>query len=442
MTTGRGRRSSIATVAGTAMAIVLSSCAVLSTSVREDDTPDTVSTTITDEPVTLRLAFTDDPPTQALVDGFTEKYPNVTVETQQTQFTDYIKTVKLSMSSEDPPDIAQYNPGAMESLVPAGLILDLDRHSDAYGWEDTFPASSLEALRTDEEATEYGSGSLYAVPGALSILGVFYNKALLAEAGIDQPPSTLEEFEQALERVQDNGTTPLNMGGLEVGGFQLWNALLNVLGDQEEYRSWVYGAPDATIETEAAGEATRTLTRWSEEGFLPQDANATSDDDAQAEFANGESAFLVTGNWAAAELSQDMGEDVGFFLMPGPTGKETPVASGSSVSYAISSQSEHYDVAAAFLEHLGSPEGVQAQLENGFMPVDPEATTESQGVEGEINAGFGRVIDEETLVPFPDFATPGMVDQLTPGIQGLVAGTTSEEEFLHTLQQEWEDHHE
>ncbi|HIY41208.1 MAG TPA: extracellular solute-binding protein, partial [Candidatus Nocardiopsis merdipullorum] len=159
MTTGRGRRSSIATVAGTAMAIVLSSCAVLSTSVREDDTPDTVSTTITDEPVTLRLAFTDDPPTQALVDGFTEKYPNVTVETQQTQFTDYIKTVKLSMSSEDPPDIAQYNPGAMESLVPAGLILDLDRHSDAYGWEDTFPASSLEALRTDEEATEYGSGS-------------------------------------------------------------------------------------------------------------------------------------------------------------------------------------------------------------------------------------------------------------------------------------------
>src|SRR5699024_10581713 len=108
----------------------------------------------------------------------------------------------------------------------------------------------------------------------------------------------------------------------------------------------------------------------------------------------------------------------------------------------ISSQTEHHDVAAAFLDHLGSPEGVRAQLENGFMPVDPEATTESDDVMGQINTGFGRVIEEENLVPFPDFATPGMVDQLTPGIQGLVAGTTSEEEFLHTLQQEWDEHHE
>ncbi|MBE2998918.1 extracellular solute-binding protein [Nocardiopsis sp. HNM0947] len=440
-TPGRGRAAAAA-AAGTAAALVLSSCAVLSTSVREDDTPASVSTTVPDGPVTLRLAFTDDPPTQALVDGFTEQHPNVEVELQQTQFTDYIKTVKLSMSSEDPPDLAQYNPGAMESLVPAGLILDLDQHAEAYGWGETFPSSPLESLRTDPDAAEYGSGSLYAAPGALSILGVFYNKSLLEEAGVDGPPQTLDEFDRSLEQVHASGTTPLGNGSLEVGGFQLWNALLNVLGDEDDYRDWVYGAPGASIETPAADEATDTLTRWAEAGYLPEGTNATTDIDAQADFAAGESAFLVTGNWAAAELAEEMGDDVGFFLMPGPTGEEPPVASGSSVAYAVSSQSENADTAAAFLDYLGSPEAARIQLENGFMPVNPEAPTEGDGVMGEVNAGFGGVVEEESLLPFPDFATPGMVDQLTPGIQGLVSGTTSEEEFLRTLQEEWDEHHE
>src|SRR5699024_10242033 len=56
----RWRRGAVAT-AGTATVLALTSCAVLSTSIREDDTPDGVSTDITDEPVTLTLAYTDDP---------------------------------------------------------------------------------------------------------------------------------------------------------------------------------------------------------------------------------------------------------------------------------------------------------------------------------------------------------------------------------------------
>lgn len=439
-TTRRRRHPAACAAAGAAVLVLTASCAVLSTSVREDDVPDTVSTAVTDEPVTLRLAYTDDPPTEALVDGFTRRHPNVTVDLERTQFSDYVKTVKLAMSSDDPPDIAQYNTGAMNSLVPAGLILDLDKHAAAYGWEEAFPSSAMDPLRTDQDAERFGSGSLYAVPGSLSVLGVFYNKDILAGAGIEEPPRTLGAFEDALERVHAEGTTPVGNGALEVGGFQIWNALLNVTGDEQDYRDWVYGAPGATIETEAAQEAAATLARWAERGYLSEGANATSDIDAQADFASGGSAFLITGNWAAAALAEEMGEDVGFFLMPGPAGA-VPVASGSSVSYAVSSQSDHPDVAAAFLDYLGSPEAARIQAESGFMPVDPEAAGGEGGVMGDIDSGFARVIEEEGLVPFPDYATPGMLDQLTPGVQGLVAGVTTEEEFLRTLQQEWEGDH-
>ena len=44
-------------------------------------------------------AASDDPPTQALVDGFEEQYPNVTIEPQQTDFGNYITSITRSMVS-------------------------------------------------------------------------------------------------------------------------------------------------------------------------------------------------------------------------------------------------------------------------------------------------------------------------------------------------------
>lgn len=391
-----------------------------------------VSTTVPSEPVTLTLAFTDDPPTKALVDGFTKKHPNVTVKLQQTPFNDYIKSIKLAMSSGEPPDIAEYNPGAMSSLVPAGLVLELGPYAQAYGWNDKFPRASLEVLTSDKSAKQFGTGGLYAVPGALSVLGVFYNKTMVKEV-----PKTLAEFEATMQQVKDSGKTPLSVGALQVGGFHLWNALLNVTGDVAQYRSWVYGQPNATIETPGALKATQTLKDWAGKGFIPASANATADPDAQANFAKGGSAFLVTGNWAASALETEMGDDVGFFLMP----STEKVASGASVAYAISSKTKYPNVAAAFLDHLSSPEAAKTQFETGFMPVDTKAELGAKGLRGEIAASFTPVAQANGIVPFPDFASPGMIDKLTPGVQGILSDKMTPEAFLSSLQGSWKEHH-
>lgn len=435
-------RSLIRGAAGATAVLFLTSCATLSSGNGErDNVPEDVSTTITDEPVELALAYTDDPPSTELVEGFTEQHPNVSIELQQTPFTDYVKTVTLSMSSDEAPDIAQYNPGAMRSLIPGGYVMDLEPYAEAYGWEESFPEASLEPLRADEDATRFGTGSLYAVPGALSMLGVFYNRELLAHAGVEGPPATFDEFEDALAAVDEEGIAPFSVGGLEVGGFQVWNTLLNAFGDDRAYRDWVHGAPDSTIETDEAMAATETLTRWVEAGYISESANATSDDDAKAAFAGGESAFLMIGNWAAFEMEEALGEDVGFFLLPGEDPDRTPMTSGSSVSYTVSSATEHPDVAAAFLDYLSSPEAAQIQLDTGFMPVDTEASTGEGGVLEEINSVYGTAAEQDGIVPFPDFATPGMIDQLTPGVQGLIAGSTDGETFLSDLQAEWDRVH-
>ncbi|NDL56194.1 extracellular solute-binding protein [Phytoactinopolyspora sp. XMNu-373] len=421
---------------------VLAGCVTAGSDDGDDqEDPQTVSDEITDEEVTLRLAYTDDPPAQALVEGFEDQYPNVTIETAQTDFGNYITSITRSMSSDDAPDIAQYNPGAMRSLVPAGHVLELGGYSELYGWEGAFPPASLEQLMSDDDAQQFGTGGLYAVPGGLSVLGVYYNRPMLEEAGVDEVPSTLAEFSEAMEAVAETGERPLSLGGLEVGALHLWNAVLNSVGPAQDYLDWVYGAPDSSIETDAAAEATEIIAEWVEAGYISEGSNATSDADALADFTAGNAAFHATGNWAAATVADEMGDDAGFFVLPGADAGSVPVASGSSVAYSISSATEHPDVAAAFLDYMNSPEAAEIQIETGFMPVNTEADVATDGLLGDIAESFAPVAENDNIVPFPDFAAPGMIDRLTAGLQGIISGRTTTEDYLSSLQEVWTSHH-
>jgi ABC-type glycerol-3-phosphate transport system substrate-binding protein len=434
----RRKKVPIAFAVGAVATLMLASCAGGTTGGGDDID---VSTEITSDPVTLTLAFTDDPPTQALVDGFTELHANVTIEIQQTPFADYVKSIKLAMASDSPPDIAQYNPGAMRALVPAGLILDLTPWSDAYGWDASFPEASLAVLTSDDEAKTFGTGGLYAAPGALSVLGVYYNKSLLGAAGVDGEPADLAEFTEDLAAVQNSGVAPLSTAGLDVGGFHIWNALLDRIGDVQDYRDWVYGVEGSTIETDGALEATDVVVDWIDQGFIAESANAVGYADAVAAFTSGQAAYHVNGNWAASAIETELGDDVGFFLMPGLDADAPLVASGASVAYSISSKSENPNVAAAFLDYLGSAEAATVQFDGGFMPVNKDAVVDATGLKAQIATAFSDLVKVDGIVPFPDFAAPAMIDQLTAGIQSLISKQSTSDQFLESLQGTWSEYH-
>lgn len=407
----------------------------------EESDSGAAATAVTTEKVSLTLAYTDDPPVTPLVEAFTAKYPNITIKLQQTPFGDYVKSIKLSMASNTPPDIAEYNPGAMRSLVPAGLIYDLTPYQDAYGWMSSFPASSLDVLRSNNEATQFGTGALYAVPGALSMVGTYYNKQLLENAGVTTVPATLADFESDMAKVKSAGIMPLTLGAQATNGLHLWAALVNSLGSVEEYRNWVYGAPGASIETQGAKDAATTMLKWANEGYVPEAANATDDSDALANFTSGKTAYMVTGNWAAGTIEKEMGDNVGFFPFPQGNGSADDIANGASVAFSISSKTEHPNEAAAFLNFMASPEAAKVQFDTGFMPVNTSADVAATGVRADIAQAFKAVTSHNGIVPFPDFAAPDMLDRLTSGVQGVISEKASAADYLTSLQQSWTQFH-
>ncbi|WP_308798104.1 ABC transporter substrate-binding protein [Agromyces silvae] len=434
------RRPLIGIGAAAAALVVLAGCGTGGTGPQSQTTADDISTEMTDEPVTLTISYASDPPITPLVEGFTELYPNVTIELVQTPFADYQTSLKLALGSDDAPDIVQYSPGPMRSIVPAGLVEKLDGYADAYGWRDQVDPSLLGMLTSNETATEYGTGDLYAVPGAIQLIGVFYNKGLVDAAGIEGIPETLADFEADLAAVQASGVSaPVAMPAFGIGGFQLWGALASVLGDVDEFNAWVYGKDGATL-TENPGftEAAALVQEWAAAGYFTSGAAAVADADAISAFQTGQNAYYVTGNWNTKVFDEALGDDLGFFLLPGASASTPAVATASGFPYSISSRSEHKNVAAAFLNFIVGQDAAAGVVESGFVPVTPNASDGATGVPATIQDAYLSVIDGGGTAPFANWATSSMIDTLTSGAQGLINGTTTPEAFVESLQADWE----
>ena len=399
-------------------------------------------TGVPDEEVSLDLAFVDGPDlVDALIAAFTEENPQVEIDAEFTTFADYVNQITLTMTSDSAPDIAQFNPGAMRDLIAEDELLALDDYAEAYDWESVFPPVSLEQLTVDEEGRVFGTGQLLAVPVGLSLTGLFVNEAVAAELGIEAPPATLAELEEQLELASEAGVVPLTVGALDSAGIHLWAALVNVMMPPEQYRDWVNGVPGATIVTDETLAATEQFAAWAEAGYYNESANGIGQADATAQFAAGDSLFLINGNWAAAQLHEAMGDDVGFVRFPGPEADSPARGSGFSVSYSISARSESPDTAAAFLDFLGSEAAAPIIAEGGFLPPNIDAAPDLGGVLTDLNEQFRAVVADDGINAFPDFAAPAMLDALVSGIQSLIAGRMDPAAFLEDLQEIRDEFH-
>ncbi|GAA3510136.1 extracellular solute-binding protein [Streptosporangium album] len=397
-----------------------------------------VSTELTGKPVKLKLSYASVQPITPLAEGFTKLHPNVTFDLIETPFADYQTSLKLAMSSNDSPDIVQYSPAPMRAIVPAGLVLPLDDYAKAYGWRDQVSPSLLGILTSNKDATQYGTGNLYALPGAVQMVGVFYNKAVTEAAGITDEPKSLAEFEDDLATVKAKGVTPLAVPALATGGFQLWGALSNVMADPKVFSSWVYGEPGATLLNDPGFEkAAATVKKWADSGYMAKGVSAVADPDAITELTSGQRGYFLSGNWNAKELSEKLGDDLGFFPLPGETADQPALATGSGFPYSISAKSKNKDVAAAFLNYIISEKAAQGVYDGGFIPIQP-IDGDPDKVKGEFVGAYKAVVDGGGITPFANWATSSIIDPLTAGIQGVISGNKTPKAFIQSLQADWE----
>jgi raffinose/stachyose/melibiose transport system substrate-binding protein len=366
--------------------------------------------------------------------AFQERYPNVTIKRVAKSFEDLNATLKLAVSDDRPPDVVQANQGrpVMGQLVKAGLLRPLDAYAEAYDWGSRYPSVLLDLNSFSKDGKRFGEGSLYGLSQVGEIVGVYYNKSKVREF-----PQTFDEFARALAEAKADGDVPIAFGNLDGWpGIHEFETVQAQYADKQAIRDFVFARSGASFATPGNEEAAAAIQGWAEDGYFTPDFNGTGYDPAWQDFTKGEGRFLIAGTWLTADLADAMGDDVGFELMPPPEGTDTPTAlGGEGLPFAITSGSENPDVAAAYIDFITNAEAAQVLTETNNLPA-MRTDAEPQGaLLREVFDAWQTLSDEDGLVPYLDYATPTFYDEITAGVQELLAGRLEPAEFTQQIEE-------
>jgi alpha-glucoside transport system substrate-binding protein len=296
---------------------------------------------------------------QAVIDGFNELYPNVTVK--YTSGGDNLAPLlSTAVQGGNPPDIAAIaQPGLMAQFADQGAIQSIDDlESDIV---DNFGQAVADVGAID--GTQYGL-----MFKASNKATIWYNVADFNEAGVD-PPETWDDLNAAASTLKAAGITPYSVG-VDVG----WpitdlfeNVYLRTAGAEMYDKLAKHEIPwtdqsvkDAmTTMADIVGDSSNMVGGTS--GALQTDMPSSV---AKVFSESPEGAMVIIGDFAPGVVADNPLEPVtgyNVFTFPSIDGSE-PAALGSGDLFVNFKQS---DAATAFLKYLTTPEAAEIWIARG-----------------------------------------------------------------------------
>lgn len=226
------------------------------------------------------------------VTGFEEANPGVTVEVTPIPWANAHDRFQTAIAGGVTPDIAMMGTTWMADFQGAFAAVPSSIDSSA------FFESSIETAELD--------GQLRGLPWYIDVRPYFYRTDLAAEAGWDEPATTMDEFKEMARDLQalDGVDYGVRLPTAAADSFQ--NAM---------WMPWSFGAQlvndegsEWTIDTPEMLEGLEYYSSFFEEGIA--DPNADISDGAQtAEFVAGTTAIVIEGGWLRGQLTQLGGEE-------------------------------------------------------------------------------------------------------------------------------------
>ncbi|MFG1912368.1 ABC transporter substrate-binding protein [Kribbella sp. NPDC048928] len=373
------------------------------------------------------------------VTAYQKKYPNVKIKRTSVDWGQLTQTANLRLKEKNPPDIITVNNGwqSLGTLAKAGLVLNLDGYSKAFGW-DKFPSTILRQTQFSADGKEMGSGSLFATPVAQSaLIGLYYNKTVLQKAGA-AVPTDLASFEDACTKAKAAGVIPIGYGSQDKGSSTaILLALQDLFGDQQKINDFVYSTGSVQASAIGLSDGAERLKSYQDKGWLTPNHAGIQYADAIDAFLKGKSAFRFeyTGSLAFKDAQK---QEYGYVQLPQANGGKV-VGTGASTAVALGSKCAHPDVAASFLDFLAGPQTAQFVVENGLLPLLNDVKASSDNPEFGTEITGQHALDQSNgYVPYFDWSTPSMLDTLGGQVQLLLAGRTTPDGLVKAVQADYD----
>jgi arabinogalactan oligomer/maltooligosaccharide transport system substrate-binding protein len=345
---------------------------------------------------------------EAVAEDFEELHPGVTVEYVNIGFDDAQNRFKNAAGANEAPDVMRTEVAWVADFASLSYLYPLDGTAALDNQEDFLPAAW--------SSTQY-DGQTFAVPQVTDTLALFYNKALLNEAGVEVPAS-LDEIRASQEAFEAIGTTPMYVRGDDAYWF-----LPFIYGEGGDLLN--AGEQRVTVDSDAGVAAFEQMQDLVDSGVAITDTS-DGNENMTAAFNGGDVAMTVNGPWALADAQAALGEDLG--VAPVPAGGQAQGAPLGGWNYGIYAGTPDADASFAFVQYMSSA-GTQTRIteELSLLPTRESVYLEPAVQENELVSFFAPAVDVAHERPWIPEAQ-SLFEPLKISIEAMLTGSASPEE--------------
>lgn len=327
----------------------------------------------------------------------------------------YQAYVRSRLGSTAAPDVFMSG-GArdIQALVEQGLVLPLDQLvTENPALKDSFLATVFEK--------EVIGGSAYGIPvRGVEPAFLFYNKAVLADAGVE-PATTWEDLLAQVQPLTDSGHLPIALAGRDLWPTQLWFQYLYARHAGSAAVAAGLGGDASVWSSDASRAALSDLADLRDSGaFGPVfDTEGAGAAGTARLMVQGTSAYELMGSrnyeWLKSADPEFVATNLGWTAFPDLAdagGEPGAITGGTGGFYNVSAQTTYSAAIAQFLAQLYSDEFVTDQLALGNLPATTNALAVIQAdpqIDDAEKGYLGFVVDLMSKAPVFQSSWDGVV---------------------------------
>jgi raffinose/stachyose/melibiose transport system substrate-binding protein len=370
------------------------------------------------------------------IELFKASHPGVEVKFEEKSFEQIQQNAGMILNSDSAPDILEYNKGNATAglLSKQGLLTDLTEESGKRGWDKKLSPSLQTTTKYDDDGI-MGSGKTFGVPNYGEYVMVYYNKDLFTKHKV-AVPTTLTEFESAMDTFVKAGVTPLSVGGAEYPAQQIFYELAlskadrAFVDDYQLYKNKVnFQGPEFTF-------GAQTFADWVKKGYIAKNSAGIKAEDMGVAFTQGKFPIMISGSWWYGRFASEIKDfQWGTFLFPGNT--LHPGSSGNL--WVVPTKSKAKSLAYDFIDITMQPEVQNLLGNNGGVPVAADTAGITDAKNKELIDNFAKISSSDGLAFYPDWPAPGYYDVMVGGVQGLINGSKTPQQMLDEVAKPYQD---
>ena len=375
---------------------------------------------------------------QDMANEFMEANPNVQINITVMENEAFKAALQTNLQAGDVPDLFQsWGGGGLREQVAAGLVQDITDASS--GFIGNLNEGAVGLYNVD--------GVQYGIPFNLGMVGFWYNKDLFAQAGIDAPPATWDEFLEDVQALKDAGITPIAVGAGDKWPAHFYYSYLMIREGGEAAMAEVTETLDFnTPEFIEAGNQLQTLIDMEpfQPGFLAAPWDAP--DGESGTIGTGQAAISLMGQWGPGAYANQSGigtpedpvverlpAEFGWFPFPAVEGGAGAVTDGFGGGDGFAVGKDAPPEAVQFLEYITAVDQAIRTGETGTtLPVTAGAEVSvTDPLQQAVLEGLGQATFVQLYLD--QYFSPELGAAVNDAVATLFAGTATPEEVTEAI---------